>query len=342
MASEIGLTGDRLSWLEGLAQRPWENDFYQVLRRIEAWHPTLPRLGEARRPADEPIRLGQEPELSFAPANLWRVSRDDAGRVRLGVRFLGLWGPQGPLPLHLTEAARERERSHGDATLARFADIFHHRMLLSFYRSWRQAQPTVSHDRPSQDRFRAYVGSVFGQGTSTSVDRDSIADDAKRHFAGLLSRVARNPDGLATLLARYFGQPVALDTFTPRWLPLPESQRTALGKADGAAVLGAGAVIGRRVFDVQHSFSLRIGPMPLAAYEAMLPGAAWHARLLDWVRQCVGEEFGVTAQLSLQPGQAPVLALGKGARLGWTSWLGRLADDQVASGARLALSRDAS
>lgn len=341
MAGEIGLTGDRLSWLEGLARRPWENDLYQVLRRVEAWHPSLPRLGEARRPADEPIRLGQEPELSFASANVWRVSRDSVGRVRLGVRFLGVWGPQGPLPLHLTEAARERERSHGDPTLARFADVFHHRLLLSFYRAWRQAQPTVAHDRPASDRFQVYLGSVFGQGTPETWDRDTIADDAKRHFAGLLSRVSRNPDGLATLLSRYFGQSVTLDTFTPRWLTLPEGQRTALGRRDGSAVLGQGAVVGRRVFDVQHSFSLRIGPMRLAAYEAMLPGGAWNARLVDWVRQYVGEEFSVRAQLLLGAGEVPALRLGAGPKLGWTTWLGRCPADRPAHGASLALSRDA-
>ena len=92
MAGEIGFQSHRLTWLEGLAQRPWENDFYQVLRRVEAWHPHLPRLGEARKPADEPIRLGQEPELTFAPANVWRVSAREDGRVRIGVRFLGQIG----------------------------------------------------------------------------------------------------------------------------------------------------------------------------------------------------------------------------------------------------------
>ncbi|MBP8307043.1 MAG: type VI secretion system baseplate subunit TssG [Burkholderiaceae bacterium] len=339
MAGEIGFQSHRLTWLAELAQRPWENDFYQVLRRVEAWHPHLPRLGEARKPADEPIRMGQEPELTFAPANIWRVSTREDGRVRIGVRFLGLWGPQGPMPLHLTELTRERERHHGDATLARFADLFHHRLLLGFYRTWRQAQPTASRDRPSEDRFRTYVGSTFGQGSPAWFERDSVPDDAKRYFAGLLSRTSRDPDGLRNLIANYFGQNVELETFSPRWMPLPEGQRTALGNTDGSAALGRGAVLGRRVFDVQHHFTLHIGPMSLAAYEQFLPAGRWHARLGDWVLQYVGEEFGVNADLTLAPDQVPALKLGGGIRLGWTSWLGHWKKPVPAHGLQLAVTR---
>lgn len=69
------------------------------------------------------------------------------------VRFFGMLGPNGPLPLHLTEYARSRSIHAGDQTLVRFLDIFHHRFMALFYRAWAQAQPTVSLDRPGEDRF---------------------------------------------------------------------------------------------------------------------------------------------------------------------------------------------
>ena len=46
-------------WLATLTKAPYRVDFYQALRRIESAHPHLPRLGEALRPVDEPVRLGQ-------------------------------------------------------------------------------------------------------------------------------------------------------------------------------------------------------------------------------------------------------------------------------------------
>ena len=72
------------------------------------------------------------------------------------LRLFGLFGPHGPMPMHVTELARERLRAHQDPTLARFSDIFHHRLLALFYRSWAQNQPTVQHDRPKNDRFAAW------------------------------------------------------------------------------------------------------------------------------------------------------------------------------------------
>ena len=55
---------------EPLAEKPFAYDFFQALRRLECLYPAKPRLGEALRPADEPVRLGQEPSLAFAPAAL--------------------------------------------------------------------------------------------------------------------------------------------------------------------------------------------------------------------------------------------------------------------------------
>ena len=53
-----------------LAQAPWEFDLFQAMRLIEATSPGRSRIGEARRPADEPVRFAQEATLAFAPADL--------------------------------------------------------------------------------------------------------------------------------------------------------------------------------------------------------------------------------------------------------------------------------
>jgi type VI secretion system protein ImpH len=326
----------RLSFFGEIERRPWALDFYHAMRRIEGLYPELPRLGEARRPADEPVRLGQDPELTFAPANLARV--DLRGELpRILVRFLGLWGPQGPLPLHLTEFAHERVRNYADPTLARFADVFHHRLLLGFYRAWRMAQPTASRDRQERDRFRVYVGSVFGMGTPALASRDTVPDDSKRFFGGTLARAAPNPDGLADVMGVYLQLPVKVKTFAPRWMALPREQRSRLGRGGDAARLGVGAVLGARVYDAQHHFSIRIGPAPLAAYEQLLPGAAWQVRVRDWVRTYVGEEYGVRATLSLHAREVPEVRLGRSGRLGWTTWLGAWRDRRPAKGVRMNL-----
>ncbi len=120
------------------------------------------------------------------------------------MHFLGLFGPDGPLPLHLTEYARDRQRNHNDPTLQRFIDLFHHRGLSLFYRAWADVRPTVSFDRPQRDRFGHYVGALIGLSTPGLRNRDAMPDLTKLHFAGLLAaqtekRRGIGPDALGVL-----------------------------------------------------------------------------------------------------------------------------------------------
>ena len=118
-----------------LAQEPYAFDFFQAVRRMDCQHPDKPRTGESARLADDLVRFGQEPSLTFAPATLQSFQRQRSGASRLVQRFFGMFGPQGAMPTHITEYVRERIRNHGDHTLWRFFDIFHHRMTALFYRA---------------------------------------------------------------------------------------------------------------------------------------------------------------------------------------------------------------
>ncbi len=132
-----------------------------------------------------------------------------------------MFGPSGALPLHMTEYARDRARNLGDMTLVRFVDLFHHRMLSLYYRAWAAAQPTVSFDRPSADRFSVNVASLFGLGMTTLRDRDGMPDLAKLHFSGRLALQTRNAEGLREIIADYFKLPVEIEQFLPDWVRLP-------------------------------------------------------------------------------------------------------------------------
>src|SRR5690242_810072 len=80
---------------------PYEFDFFQALRRIEALFPERPRVGDAMRPADDRVRLGQLPSLIFAPSTLAAFEPPAGGRpARLSTYFFGMFGPSGALPLH--------------------------------------------------------------------------------------------------------------------------------------------------------------------------------------------------------------------------------------------------
>ena len=315
--------------LRELAAEPHRFDFYQAMRLVEAAHPDKPRLGQARRPADEPVRLGQSADLSFAPSSLARVDlADRSGKPRVEVRFFGLFGPNGPLPLHLTAYARERLIHKGDATLARFSDVFHHRLLLLFYRAWAQAQPAVSLDRPEEDRFADYVGSLIGVGGREWRHRDAAPDHSRLAFSGLLSRQVRNADGLARLLSGFLGMQVRVEQFVGRWMPLPQPERTRIGRRAASrrtstSQLGSSAVLGRAVYDRQHHIRIHVGPLDLPAFEALLPVGSALPAVQALVMQYLGLEFGWDLRLELAKPQVPACRPGRYGRLGWTSWLGK-------------------
>jgi len=312
---------DFLNFIQALAKEPWHYDFYQALRRLECLNPDKPRIGRALRPADEPVRLGQEPSVSFAQSSLARVAPAKDGRPpRLEVRFFGLLGPNGPMPLHITEYARSRILHAGDPTLARFLDMLQHRYLAMFYRAWADAQPTVSLDRPKQDRFGIWLGSLGGMGTPAVRHRDALPDFAKLHFISLLNRQIRNAEGLGKLLAGFFRVPVAVEQFVGHWMPVPPAERSRLGGA--FSQLGRNIVVGSRVWDRQHKFRLRIGALTLAQFESFLPGSEGLEQMAAAVRNYLGLEFAWDAKLVLKADEVPATRLGGAGRLGYTTWLG--------------------
>jgi type VI secretion system protein ImpH len=302
-------------------------DFFQLLRRLEVAHRDKPRLGQSVRVADEPIRLGQEPSLSFPPGSVWGLRPGRAGRPPcLEVSFFGLTGPNGPLPHHLTEYARDRLRNSNDATFARFLDMFNHRMLILFYRAWANGQPTVSADRPEADRFAAYAASLAGLGLPGLRSRDLFPDLAKLHFAGRLGCHTRNPEGLRAMISAHFGVPAAVEEFVGAWLDLPEEDRWYPGgsPAEGKR-LGRNTIVGTRTWQRQTKFRVVLGPLNRGQFRSMLPEGKGLRRLNALVQNYVGDELDWDLRLVLDERTDEPMKLGA-TRLGWDAWLGVIPD----------------
>lgn len=305
-----------------VSARPHGYDLFALLRRAEALHPQLPRLGRAKRPSQEPLRIGQEPSSAFAPSTVSKLCLDRDGAVpKLQILSFGLFGPNGPMPLVFTEHAHERAIHHGDRTLVEFADIFHHRLSLLFYRAWADAQSSASLDRNGDDAFTRFSSSLIAYGQASLRNRDSIADHARLNHAGHLVRQTRNAEGLTRILSNFFKVPVVIEEFVGRWLPIPTNQCTRLGAPVGAQ-LGVDAVAGRAVWDRQHRFRLCMGPMSRDVYTHLLPSDRGHRQLLDWVRSYIGIELDWDVRLVLAAKEVPSARLGTTTRLGWTTWLG--------------------
>lgn len=309
--------------LAELETEPWAYDFHAALRRVDCAYPDRPQTGHAARPAQEPVRIGQDPSLAFSPAQIHAFRTPTAERSgRLRVAFLGMFGPQGPLPLHLTEHARDRLRGLGDRTFAAFVDMFQHRMFMLFHRAWAASRPTVENDRPNTNPFARYVGAVCGLGMPSLLGRDDLPDQAKLQFAGRLMCPARNAQGLRAMVGAYFGLPVEIEEFSGDWLTLPPENRWRLGHSADVSELGSTSIVGRRVFQRAHKFRVVLGPLRRPDFQSLLPGSKRLATLAQFVRAYVGDELSWDARLILLPEERRQMALGRGNRLGYDAWLG--------------------
>lgn len=331
MAGTDRQAANRLTLQSALRDRPEAFELFEALRRLECAWPERPRLGRSTRPAEDAVRLGQTPSLAFAPRDIERFQPgSEGGNVRLDSLVLGLFGPHGPLPLHLTEYALEREYHARDTTLRAFANLFHHRMIGLFYRAWADAQPTVHMDRPDEDRFQLYVGSLVGLATPGLQQRDRLPDRFKRFFAGRLVNQARNAEGLRAMLQHFLAVPVRVLEFVAEWMVLPEDSHLHLGGGRSVACLGRTTVLGARVWGAQQRFRLRIGPLDREQFNRFLPGGEALQQLVAAVKTWTGDEKAWDVQLVLKRTEVPSTRLGRSGRLGLTTWSGTRQTDSDA------------
>lgn len=322
MASEDGSETSVVEFLTAVSEKPFRYGFYQTVRRINCFYRDKPLTGKANKPSDDPIRFTQEPYTFFAPSTLGGLEIDSSSQYpRLSQRFIGMFGPNGPLPLHLTEYVRDRSRHHRDNSMSRFIDMFHHRVVSLFYGAWARAQPAVQFDRPEEDRFAMYVGSLFGQGLPSLRNADAMHHFSKLSFAGHLSSLPRHVNGLVSMIKGYFNVPTRVEEFIAHWMKIPATDRVRLGEDSLNGCLGLDTVIGERVWQRQDKFRVSLGPLSLDRYEAFLPKGKSFDALVAVVRNYVGLEYIWEVNLILKKEEKPVTCLGKCGTLGWTSWL---------------------
>lgn len=306
--------------LHGPAER---YTLFAALRALESAAGAVP-IGTARRLRDEPVRVVQPPHLMFAVSEVVSVEQRQ-GVTHVRQHAFGLMGPNGPLPLHLTEYVHARLHQEDDAALADFLTAIQHRLATLFYRAWAAAEPTALEAEPFAD----LVGSLMGLGAPEARGRDDVHDHAKLRRAGAFVHQSRSADGLQSLLQDYLGMPVRIESFVGEWLPIAADAALRLGGDPRNARLGASTTLGDKSWQRASRFEIVVGPVSLAQFEALLPGTCGLSAVRDLVALYTNREWSWGLRLVTTQEQATPVALSGGARLGWTSWLGRPSGDAV-------------
>lgn len=322
---------------EAIEREPGRNDVLAVLRRLEAEtapaadaeRPPLPRIGRSRRRAEDIVRFGQDPSMDFPSLTIDRIARDGQdGALLLYVRFLGLLGPQGALPVSLTEEAYTRARQ-GDDALARCFDVFNNRFIQLFYRAWSDARPIAQHDRPREDRFQDYISSAIGLGSPIYRDQDGVDDRVKAFYAGLMAPKAKSAARLEALISGVFGIRTEIEQCVGAWLRLDPEDQLAIGR-DGPSGgrLGINTMVGARVYSVSDKIRIRLYARDLEEYRRFLPSTRvkrnfWTEKLFDLIDFYLGLETEYEIELALPKRCAAPVTMNRtaSATLGHIGWL---------------------
>lgn len=296
--------------------------FSQVVRLLELVFPEAPAPGETTDFADVPIHFRPSVELVFPATDVKRVewSGNDRERVQVVITFLGLYGIDSPLPYyfyeHLAQEDPVEAAPHRD-----FLDIFNQRLYAFFYRAWKKYRPGLHYRSAGRDRHSQRFVSLAGLGTPHAVDDVSLSPMRLAAQAAVLAPQARNAVGLEALVAAFFdGIEVEVVENVPRWVPIPS--RGGLG--DGDFRLGAQATIGEQIYDRTGKFRVRLGPMGVEQYLALLPGGEDVPVLHRLVRLHVPDYLEFDVELHIRSEDLPTTRLGKsGSRLGYTTSAGQ-------------------
>ena len=287
---------------------------FALMRQIERNRPGSPRIGENRTLSEELLTLGQDPSLNFPVSDLSEVSREMNGKWRLRSNVLGLFGPQGPLPLSLTEEAMRWSQS-GDRSYTEFTDVFATRFLQLYFRVWSDSHGISQHDRPEDDRFVNWLGAFAGSGTPAFRKRDSVPDSERVYLASLGQGRVRSPVRLRQILEIGLRDKIRIEEHQISWIEIEPGDQCRLGQRGSS--IGQNLFLGSRIRTVNDRIAIRIGVPDLKRYRAYLPGGAAHQKLCDLVFWYARDLFAIQVSISLPANQIPAAKLGESGELGW-------------------------
>lgn len=286
-------------------------DFFALLREMERRASDAPRFGTLNDAAATRLRIRQTADLAFASREVVAVKQQQS-RYDISVRHFGLLAPYGPLPISVTEHARNEQLSHNSAAFSDFMALLTQRHALLWYRAWGQLQPMASHDHPAaENRFLQKLQLIAG-----ITDRAPGSEHHKilrqNWPAAWLPGRASLRD-LQLMLAHFFQIPIQLFAFEGHWIEPKESQPLHRMAGLGTTRLG------KRFFDAQHALRIDIGPLTSPAWDHWQRGAEPLHVLASMCQMFVRHQLQINIDLLMKTSSSQSQkGLGK---LGRNSWL---------------------
>ena len=302
--------------LQAIIDTPSEYDFYQAVyqfqQQLSQGREQGYKVGYDAIPSQELLRFKSDQHLGFpgqAISNVASTSTSQTDKVAadMHISFMGLTGPSGVLPSHYTELLLERLRLK-DNGMRDFYDLFNHRLISLFYRSWEKYRFSANYQSPETG-----VSDSFTHVLSLLSGNKSL----NRYYAGFCHTKTPSAESLRRMLNDFTGCNVHILSFQGRWQSLAKTEQTRMASRsmpEGQyARLGVDASIGSRVWDINSSVSIHIKPKEGASVNAFMPGTASYQSLKKLVSNYLGQSVKYKIFLEIKQQDAPTAQLSKSA-----------------------------
>ena len=295
-----------------LAARPGAYSFYAAVRRMGQLLPDRPRIGEPAAGREPVMRFAQIPHLQFPPSEIHDVVLGGGQVSTMQVYFFGLFGPNGALPLALTEYAYERSRHFYDLSMQRFLDMFHDRLIALFYRGGTRAQSAVSYDNAQRDFLSRAAEALCGMPRAQALT--PLPTLAPVAFARELVHKGE-AHSVCKLLEKFFKVPVKLRQFVPGFMRIDGRMHCRLGKT-GVCELGRTTILGSKQRSITDRVDVVVGPVSYTQFQRLAPGGKGYARLVAWLKMMGQRPLHWELVFRVKTEGMPPLTLGQNTGLG--------------------------
>ena len=320
-----------------LREQGFSFEFFQAVHLLENLYPGSPSCGGDGPFKAERIRIRPNRDMGFPPGDIHSMEQleqkygGDAWRITQN--FMGLYGVNSPLPSFIPVMIAQAYQD--EDPLRDFLDIFDHRILSLYYRSWKKHQLALSCDPTSQTPLVFALGSMIGRQANIPDEDWAVAPERLIRYAGLLSSQSRPAGGLEAMVADFFGlEQVKVREFLPKKVRLRGEDLTRLGAGEVNNQLGCSVILGDMVDEVGGQFRLTLGPLDLQSFLKFQPGGEVFLQLNFLVRLYTRNQLDYELELILKSDQVETMTLSsRNPRhgLGRYSWLGSPSGSMVSA-----------
>ena len=314
---------------ERLKTEGYRFGFFQALNLLERLYKDRPGIGHIGPYSQEVVKIVPNKDLSFPPGDVDKIEVDERAesgleRWRLYENFIGMYGPNAAAPMYINEMIAQ---CPGDEDALRdFLDIFNHRVLSLFYRTWKKHNLAASISSDGADAFTKILCSMVGWDFNTTCDNWRIEPYRLLRYAGYFASTSRPGSALENLISDFFqlGE-VDVVEFVPRRYAIPDSETNRLSSADDGGRLGESFVLGDTITDVSGQFKIRLHDLSMDQFLSFHPGEQLHEELVFLTKMYVKQQLSFCLELVLKPNQGGAMKLSSVdavGGLGRSSWLG--------------------